>query len=258
MSEVVLAPRFPELLVDAKDPMMILKGDDVIDCNQAALEFFKFSDRQQCFTTSIWQVSPMYQPDGNLSQEQGWQKILYCYQFGQQRFSWLFQSMDNELLWAEITIVKIMRADQSYIHATLRNLVKEQPTRDDKLKETHGNSHSLGKSSYQEQLDIINPYVQLLHEHKKVIDASSIVSKTTPQGVITYVNDNFCKTSGYLAQELIGQSHSIIRHPRNGYRSIWRTMENDFKWSNMARSDQKSQEKWGNLCGKKYNCANFR
>ena len=251
MSEVVLAPRFPELLVDAKDPMMILKGDDVIDCNQAALEFFKFSDRQQCFTTSIWQVSPMYQPDGNLSQEQGWQKILDCYQFGQQRFSWLFQSMDNQLLWAEITIVKITRADQSYIHATLRNLVQEQPTREEKHNQSKAYSgqqiqkDKKAQSGYQEQLDIINPYIQLLHEHKKVIDASSIVSKTTPQGVITYVNDNFCKTSGYLSQELIGQSHSIIRHPEMDnavFRGLWKTISNGEIWQGVIKNRKKNGE----------------
>ena len=40
-----------------------------------------------------------------------------------------------------------------------------------------------------------------------------IVSKTDPQGFIEYGNDYFVEICGYTEAELIGQPHSIIRHP---------------------------------------------
>jgi len=40
-----------------------------------------------------------------------------------------------------------------------------------------------------------------------------IVSKTDPKGIIEYGNDYFVEISGYSESELIGQPHSIIRHP---------------------------------------------
>ncbi len=40
-----------------------------------------------------------------------------------------------------------------------------------------------------------------------------IVSKTNKQGCIEYGNDYFVEVSGYTEAELIGQPHSIIRHP---------------------------------------------
>jgi len=40
-----------------------------------------------------------------------------------------------------------------------------------------------------------------------------IVSKTDPKGIIEYGNDYFVEISGYTESELIGQPHSIIRHP---------------------------------------------
>lgn len=40
-----------------------------------------------------------------------------------------------------------------------------------------------------------------------------IVSKTDLRGVLTYVNDVFLETAGYSERELLGQPHSIIRHP---------------------------------------------
>ncbi len=40
-----------------------------------------------------------------------------------------------------------------------------------------------------------------------------IVSKTDPKGIIEYGNDYFVEISGYSEAELIGQPHSLIRHP---------------------------------------------
>ncbi|WP_294965311.1 PAS domain-containing protein [Sulfurimonas sp.] len=40
-----------------------------------------------------------------------------------------------------------------------------------------------------------------------------IVSKTDTKGIIEYGNDYFVEISGYSESELIGQPHSIVRHP---------------------------------------------
>lgn len=40
-----------------------------------------------------------------------------------------------------------------------------------------------------------------------------IVSKTDAKGIIEYGNDYFVEISGYSEAELIGQPHSIVRHP---------------------------------------------
>ena len=52
-----------------------------------------------------------------------------------------------------------------------------------------------------------------LKQYQDAIDASNIVSKTDINGIITFVNDEFCKISGYSRQELIGSPHNIVRHP---------------------------------------------
>ena len=40
-----------------------------------------------------------------------------------------------------------------------------------------------------------------------------IVSKTDLRGKITYANDVFLRVSGYTEEQLLGQPHSIVRHP---------------------------------------------
>jgi PAS domain S-box-containing protein len=51
-----------------------------------------------------------------------------------------------------------------------------------------------------------------------------IVSKTDPTGRITYVNDIFLQVSGYTEDEVLGQPHSLIRHPdtpRSLFEFMW-------------------------------------
>src|SRR5690348_3792647 len=51
-----------------------------------------------------------------------------------------------------------------------------------------------------------------------------IVSKTDLKGHITYANKTFCGIAGYTEREVIGQPHSLIRHPdmpRAVFKLLW-------------------------------------
>lgn len=55
-----------------------------------------------------------------------------------------------------------------------------------------------------------------------------IVSKTDLKGRITYANDVFQRVSDYSVRELLGQPHSIIRHPdmpRAIFKLLWDTIQ---------------------------------
>ena len=50
-------------------------------------------------------------------------------------------------------------------------------------------------------------------ENDSMGDEEFICSKTDTNGIITYVNDVFCRVAGFTVGELLGQSHNIVRHP---------------------------------------------
>ena len=74
--------------------------------------------------------------------------------------------------------------------------------------------------------------LQLLRLYQEATDKVSLVSKTDTKGVITYVNELFCKTSGYTKEELLGKPHNIVRHPDNPkelYERMWHTIKEQKK-----------------------------
>ena len=74
------------------------------------------------------------------------------------------------------------------------------------------------------------------------VEERSIISRTDLKGVITFANKAFCKLSGYEKEELIGQPHSIIRHPdmpREVFREMWQTIKNNQKWRGFIKNLRK-------------------
>jgi PAS domain S-box-containing protein len=55
-----------------------------------------------------------------------------------------------------------------------------------------------------------------------------IVSETNENGEIIYINEDFCKISGYSKKELIGKPHNIVRHdfmPMSTFNDLWTTIK---------------------------------
>ena len=67
----------------------------------------------------------------------------------------------------------------------------------------------------------------MLKQYKEAIEKSNIISKTDTDGIITFVNDEFCKISGYSKDELLGKNHNIVRHPdvpSSKFKLLWDTI----------------------------------
>ena len=69
-----------------------------------------------------------------------------------------------------------------------------------------------------------------------------IISKTDLKGIIIYVNKPFCKLSGYTKEELIGKSHTVIRHPdmpKEIFKKLWNTIEKNEKYRGFIKNLRK-------------------
>jgi PAS domain S-box-containing protein len=73
-------------------------------------------------------------------------------------------------------------------------------------------------------------------------DGTVIISHTDDKGRITHVNDDFVEVSGFSRDELIGQSHNIIRHPdmpTEVFRDLWAKIRRGSAWEGMIKNRRK-------------------
>lgn len=108
------------------------------------------------------------------------------------------------------------------------NFFLEKPIQVDKFNKIMQEAETLVNRRKEFELSIT-----LLSQYKNLIDTTTIVSKTDKKGIITYVNDAFCKLSKYTPDELIGKPQSIVRHkdvPSSVFAELWRTIESKKTW----------------------------
>lgn len=76
----------------------------------------------------------------------------------------------------------------------------------------------------------------------KLDSKALIVSETDKRGIIRYINDEFCKISGYSEKELIGKPHNIIRHtdmPKVAFKTLWETLKQNDIWKGFVKNSTK-------------------
>jgi two-component system CheB/CheR fusion protein len=98
-----------------------------------------------------------------------------------------------------------------------------------------------GLSSARRQHDEGTTRAQLA-DFKRALDHAAIVAITDVSGRINYVNDTFCRISGYAREELIGQDHRIVNsnyHSKEFIRDLWHTIASGHVWHGELRNRAK-------------------
>lgn len=97
-----------------------------------------------------------------------------------------------------------------------------------------------------------NMFILKLHNYSKIytniqvanngINDSLIYSETNTDGIIIRVSKPMQDISGYTQEELLGNSHNIIRHPnmpKSFYTNIWNTIQNGSTWTGVIKNKRK-------------------
>jgi len=74
---------------------------------------------------------------------------------------------------------------------------------------------------------------------QEVPEGVTIVSQTDLHGTIISVNNTFVRISGYSREELIGQPHSLLRHPdvpKAAFKDLWQTIQAGKPWTQFVKN----------------------
>ena len=91
---------------------------------------------------------------------------------------------------------------------------------------------------------IIESYKKL-EDYKFALDQSSMVFILDANGVVQYVNENFCRLSKYSPEELIGSRLSMLNsghHPEYFFEDLWQTVRSGKVWRGQIKNKAKDGE----------------
>jgi len=69
-----------------------------------------------------------------------------------------------------------------------------------------------------------------------------VISRSDLKGNFTFINKGFEKLSGYSKEELVGQPHSIVRHPdmpKAIFKELWSEIETNDRWRGFIKNLRK-------------------
>ena len=72
-----------------------------------------------------------------------------------------------------------------------------------------------------------------------LLESDSIASKTDLKGIITYINEDFLRISGFTNEELIGTPHNIVRHPdmpSEAFEDMWAALKAGRTWTGVVKN----------------------
>lgn len=144
--------------------------------------------------------------------------------------------------------VSIKMNEDALLHAAKEAEIAEQLLQ--KNQEMLLDEHSAAINALAETKEVIEKLNQTNNEvtHlRSALDEHAIVSIADVEGNITFVNEKFCKISGYTATELVGRNHCVLKadsHALECYQEIWNTISNGEIWH-------------GNICNRAKNGALF-
>jgi len=124
--------RYNTLFEKAADSVVILKAGNIIDCNQATLNLFKYSDKKDILNLHPSQISPEFQPDGQLSSEKSIAMIQIAFEKGFYAFEWVHLRSDGQEFWADIMITVMHEEDDLLLHCVVRDISDRK-----QLEQTH-------------------------------------------------------------------------------------------------------------------------
>jgi signal transduction histidine kinase len=123
------------------------KDYNVIDCNKRSLDLFKLPDKQEFF---LWydDLSPEYQPNGELSIALQRRYINEAFETGYNHFEWVSRIADGEEMPSEVTIVAVKHGEEDAVVLYIRDMRSYRKMLDEKHKAEVAEESNKAKSEF--------------------------------------------------------------------------------------------------------------
>jgi len=115
--------RFKTLFEKSGDGIVLLDDGKFIDCNERAVEILGYDNKSDLMKTPS-ELSPEYQPDGQLSTYKSEQMNKKCIEDGSNQFEWIHKKKDGSNFWVDVLLTRLNYKEKNIIHVTWRDISK--------------------------------------------------------------------------------------------------------------------------------------
>jgi diguanylate cyclase (GGDEF)-like protein/PAS domain S-box-containing protein len=219
------------ILNSQKDIVFVTEGEIVSDANKAFLDFFK--------TKTVEDFRKKYKNICDFFVSTNEKNYISKKMYGSQ---WIDTILNNPETEYRVIINMNSKQNTFKISATYMDFDSEHRSvislqNITKVIETN--------QKLQEQVSEQNAKI---NENIKIIEENVIVTGTNKAGVINYVSEAFLTMTGYSRDAVIGQRHSMFKHPdtpKTLYKELWGTVSNGDVWEGeMQNLDSFGREYW--------------
>ena len=191
---------FETLFNQTSDAIALIKDGEFIDCNYAVLNLLEYENKELFLNLKPHEISPTYQPDGELSSKKEKWLIQECLDNNKIRFEWVHKKSNNEEFWVDVSLTKIILNDENIVHVVLRDITDKKRLEEEVIKRNE---------ELEESNDELYATIKNLKEtQKKLIETEKMASLgEVVTGIVKELNSpvDIAVTSGTFL------SHSIER-----------------------------------------------
>ena len=114
--------KYRTLFEKSGDATLVIRQGLLVDANQAAIDMFGYSKKEQLFETHPGELSPEWQAGGRRSTKMANEMMALAQTRGNHRFEWQHQRRDGEVIPTEVLLTSVTLADGDFQHSVIRDI----------------------------------------------------------------------------------------------------------------------------------------
>ena len=195
---------YETLFMSSVDGVLIKKNKKIIKANNSILKMLNYDTQEEFSNLTLAELSPEFQPDGELSQKKEDSMLWLCMKKGSHRFEWVHTKKDGKEFWCDISLTKIELEGDVVIHELWKDISRPKALEEHLEEEVAQRTKELEvamriKSDFlanmsheiRTPLNAIKGFVDILYRGEK--DSSKLkklqIIKESSDSLLTIIND---------------------------------------------------------------------
>jgi PAS domain S-box-containing protein len=231
--------RFRRLFEDSQEAITLVEDGHFIDANRAALDMLRMDNLDQFRGIRPTDISPEYQPDGQLSALKEQEVIRVAFETGSHQFEWEHIRADGEHFFAEVLLTPMLFGDRHLLHVVWRDITERKQA-------------EVELARYRQELEslVAHRTAALQQSNDRLAHTQFAMDRVgigiawnqVETGQFLYANDELCRQLGYAREELLQLTISAVNPELPPY-TVWQAAADLRTGSGVARIESVHQRK---------------